>query len=211
MSRFIWLAVLVALASLEGCAKPGPDISPVPDISQRACPPRADLLDATPLSLASRKEKTATVDITFESPCFRDSDGQNSLYHAFGLPSGDMPLKVLVQSLPTGSNLMAPRAILLDGLGQLSREIPADSFLFRGAALSALIGLRPGEKTLLVASAANAVGRPIDRITGRLDVTSYGAGKGAGQWVSGSESASHQITSHSGRIVVSVEAMPADK
>lgn len=155
---------LGGLVLLAACAARPPPIPPVFDLGARSCPDQPDLLTASHLALDPESRRSVTVDVTADAPCVRLDGGPARLYHVFALPASPQPLMATVSSVPAGQTLLAPRILLLDGAGHMTRAIGPDSFLFRAGLLTALVRLRSDERMLVVMSAPDIAGRALGRL-----------------------------------------------
>lgn len=149
-------AGLALVAALAGCRTPGPP--PLTMLPARACP-EAPVLAGTRQLAEARPEQ---VDIAADAPCIATRAGP-ALYAAFQLPPR-RPAMVEIAGVPQGETLFAPRAMLLDASGRVTREIGPDAFMFRPLGLSALVRLRPEDATLVVTSDPAAAGKRMSRI-----------------------------------------------
>ncbi|MEJ1969802.1 MAG: hypothetical protein WDN03_14375 [Rhizomicrobium sp.] len=189
------LALFVA-----GCAAKPPDLEPVTMIAARSCDTRPALANA--VAVAPDPDKPANALIDAQARCL-DGAGGKALYALFALPDG-APYTVSVSSVPMGRSTFAPRAILLDSAGNVMRELPDGSFLFRGANLTALFRAHPGERYMAVASDTHLVGRPISRLQENTQVRGAAAGGFYFEIHTGSEQTHDSTWSHNGQIVVAV-------
>lgn len=110
------VAVLV-LAAVAACATPPPPPA-IADLTSRQCANEVDLANAKAVILD--KEVEAKFDAS--APCWQRAN-EKSVYAVFVFPDSADPLTISVRSDPWANYLVAPRLRVLDGLGQVSREI----------------------------------------------------------------------------------------
>jgi hypothetical protein len=204
------LPVLGIAALLAGCATPKP-IEPVTDLGARVCAPQPWGLGATALALDPDSARAATIDIAPDAPCRRNDQGTDSLYHVFMLPASDKPVMVTVSSMPVPRALFAPRLLLLDGMGRVTRQVDEHAFLFRGDMLTALVRLRADERMLVVESAPSVVGQPVSRVQEQLNSQVVVAYPFVAHVYTGSEMHTNYVMSHTGRIRVDLAPLPDAK
>lgn len=154
--------LLAALALLGACAAPPP---PLLDISTRVCPAAPDLIGARAVALDDPLHPHPLVVRVDEHAACVDTTVGKSAYVSFQLPDSAQPYMIAVRSAPLGAGLFVPRLMLFDGAGQLKREVPRDSFVFRGDTLTLLMRSRGDERYLVVASTPQAVGQTTTRIS----------------------------------------------
>jgi hypothetical protein len=134
-----------------------------PSVAAIRAPP--DFIGARPVVLDDPLHPhPLVVTIDEHAPCVDTSVGK-SAYVSFQLPDSAEPYMIAVRSAPLGAGLFVPRLLLFDGAGQLKREVPRDSFVFRGDTLTLLMRSRPDERYLVVASMPQAVGQTTTRIS----------------------------------------------
>lgn len=197
--------ILLAIAPLSGCAH-APSMPPLLALPARDCSAPPALAAGKPLDLTDHS--SATTDLDAASPCLLAPDGARALYAAFRLPPtkpAPQPGTVLrIDSVPLGQALLAPRLTLLDAQAQPTRSLGTTAFHYRGAALSALVALRPGEAFALVASDPPAVGRRQDRLHSTINATTVAAGPVIVTVLTGADSTSHTTLSLNGRVVATL-------
>jgi hypothetical protein len=199
-------ATLAAVLALAGCATPPPDVQPVLNVLQDSCPASPALGGAveTVSTIDGDSEKPATATLDLQSPCVTTTDGK-ALYAVFGLPDGG-PYTIRVSSVPQGSSILAPRAVVLDGNGQVMREVPVTSFMFRGATFAALYRSHPGERYLVVRSDVASAGKPLSRVMERTRETVASTGYATFIIYTGSDLPMNTTWSLNGKVLVSVVA-----
>jgi hypothetical protein len=199
-------AALAAVLTAAGCATPPPDVQPVLTVAQASCPasPALDGAVATAPTIDGDSEKPATATLDLQSPCVATDDGK-ALYAVFALPDGG-PYTIRVSSVPQGSSILAPRAIVVDANGQAIREVPVTSFMFRGATFAALYRSHPGERYLMVRSDAASAGKPLSRVTEQTQQTMIATGYASFIIYTGSDLPMNTTWSLNGKVLVSVVA-----
>jgi hypothetical protein len=202
--RLVFLPATSAL--LAACPATTPAPPPVLSLDGRSCHAGADLSRAYVLSLDTEKETTVTVDS--DRDCLSHANGTKSTYVAFRLPAGAEPYIVSVASLPRGNALLSPFLMLLDEKGVPLRELPSETFLFRGQGFAANFRARDNEYFLVIASDPAAVGQTTSRIVGATQGTTASTGTAFFMIYTGSESKSTLTHAHSGTLNVSVRPVP---
>ena len=205
MRRVQTLALLAAL-DVAGCAHPPPDVAPLLTVATDSCATSPTLGSAVPTAatIDGDTEKPATAMLDEHSPCLATSDGK-ALYTVFALPDGG-PYTIRVASVPQGSSILAPRAIGLDAAGQVVRELPVTSFMFRGNNFVALYRSHDGERYLLVRSDVPTAGQPLARIQESIQQTVASTGYATFIIYTGSDLPMNTTWALNGKILVSVVA-----
>jgi len=167
---------MLAALALAGCAHPAPDVAPLLAVAADSCAanPALDGAITTTATVEGDSEKPATATLDQHAPCLVTPEGK-ALYAVFALPDGE-PYTIRVSSVPLGSSILAPRAIVLDAAGQVLRELPVTSFMFRGSNFAALYRSHPGERYLVVRSDVASAGKPLSRIMERTQQTAASTG-----------------------------------
>ena len=200
---------MALMAGLTGCTPPPlPPIDPVTELGERSCALHPEAGATTDLALTPESRRTAVIGIDRQAPCLRFDGGAPGLYHAFNLPVMDSPMLALISSLPAGHALFAPRVLLVSGANGSIRETGIDSFHFRGGVLSTLVRLHKDDRQLIVASAPDVVGHPIERI--QEQVEHYFIPYPYIPINVGSERDTVVVYSYTGRIVVGLAPLPND-
>lgn len=205
--RLMAPAFCLSLVVLGGCAtsKSQPAILSLPSVV--SCQAAPDLTAAVPLGFNPEKEEAVTVTIDAGSHCLEPSPGARSLYSILALPQAGQPFVVLVASAPQGESIFAPRLILLDAKGAISRQVPAEDFMFRGSALSALIRVHENERYLVVASDPQTVGQRTESVQGSTSTQMMPMAGGYFWASSGRETKSDLTYSHGGTVKVAARAL----
>lgn len=204
-------AMLCGALTLSACAT-GKDVSPPPlvDISQRECAAAPDLSQATPLVFNAKKETPQSTAIDASTPCLKGPAG-NSLYAVYLLPASEEPYVIDVASVPMGTTVLAPRAMLLGADGTLKRQFSGEAVTHRGNAFSILTRRHDDERYLVVASDAAGVGKSDTRISESTTVTTASTGMVTYQIHSGDEAKTTYNFAHNGKIVVSLTPLTPAK
>lgn len=197
-------AVLPVLLMAACAVAPGPP--PTIDLSTRDCAITPELGDARPLLLDPGKAQTVNLDAA--SACWQMSADSRSAYLVFRLPDAATPYLVGVTSEPQGQTLFSPRLVLLDGDGNVARELRRDAFMFHGAALYASIRSHAGERYLVVASDPGSVGQLVSQISGSTQANAVAAGTAVFAIHTGSEASNVFIYAHNGTVTVSAQPLP---
>src|ERR1700761_5761452 len=156
-------AVLAATLLAAGCATPAP---PTVSLAGRACESEINVLTGRAIPLALSERSTVTLDD--KAACAETKDGGRSVFAAFVLPPVPGPTLVSVTSDPIGEGLFSPHVLMLDGGGNILREIPRDSFNFHGASLKVGIRVHAGERYVLVLSDPQTVGGGLTQVQERM-------------------------------------------
>jgi hypothetical protein len=206
ISSLCRFGAILSLSLVAACART--PVLPVTSLDGRACSDAPSVLGARPVALGG----SATVIVDANAPCLQQADG-GAAYTVFELPNNPEPILVTIASTPLDQCLFAPRALLLDPLGGVVREVPPESFMFHGLALKAGLRLRPGEHYLVVASYPAAVGHEGSQIVSGAHLSNVSVAAGAVvagfKVYTGSEDVRGFLYTHNGRVVVTVQRMPA--
>jgi hypothetical protein len=188
---------------LAGCAG-APAAPPLTSLLDRPCAEKLDLAAPHPVQLDGRE---VPVDFAAAAACW-DVGGRRSAYAVFVLPSASEPYLASITSRPVGTALLSPRALILDERGETVRELKRDSFLSKGAALSASFRARPDERYLVVASDPGSVGTDVSQISGSISSTMVAAGPVFTMVHSGTETTQRYTYAHNGLVAVSAQPVP---
>ena len=200
-------AALAAVLTAAGCAHPPPDVAPVLSVSDAiscAAKPALDGAVAAEATIDGDREKPVTAMLDERSPCLAAPDGK-ALYAVFALPDGG-PYTIRVASIPLGSSILAPRAVVLDADGQAVREVPVTSFMFRGDSFAALYRSHPGERYLVVRSDVASAGKPLSRLQEQTHENVASTGYATFIIYTGSELPMNTTWALNGQVTVSVVA-----
>jgi hypothetical protein len=207
----IFVSTVLGLAA---CSHEPPPPPPVLSVTA-TCTPTPSLAGATVAVFNPKDEMPVSEDVGANAPCFEPSPGVKSLYRVFVLPPSDIPYVVSVASTPVGTGVFAPHLTLLDAQGLPRREIPRDSFIFRGTDLSVLFRNHADERYLLVASDPSVVGQSFSRLQETRNANEMGAITAAGgaffTVYTGTDTTTNLVYAHSGKVTVTLSAVPAAK
>jgi len=195
------LAGALPALALFACAHKVP---PVTSLDGRVCVEHPELLGSRPLEI----EKPATVEVDGQTPCLEPPGAAPAAYLVFKLPETAEPGILTVSSRRVGETLFAPRLMLLDGDGNVTREQPLRSFMFRGSALADKVRLHPGERYLVVASDPAAVGKQESRIVSSTNTSAAVAGPVIFTMTTGNEAHDAFTYAHNGSVTVAVRPLP---
>ena len=168
---------------LAGCAVAPAGVEPIIDLGELRCDAAPNLSLALPLPEATPR--------------------------AFRIAPERGAVVLTISSLPLGRTIMAPRVMLMDGNGRLTRALGPDAFLFRGAGLSALVRLRAEEVFVVVGSAPGMAGKGFDRVQSSMNLTAVPLGAGMIFIHHGSEATQQMVFGHNGRVVLETRAAEA--
>ncbi len=194
--------VLCGGAVLAACATPAPP--PTTSIADRQCVASPALAAATALSLPSNRVRV-TLDGT--APCV-EANGSRSVYTVFRLPEAEAEYLLSLTSAPLGQGLFYPRVTVLDANGGMLREIPRETFVFRGNTLSLGLRMRPAEEYLLVMSDPETTGESISRIEDSTSMMAVPVGVGAMMIHQGASTTANYTYAYNGVITVSTSEAP---
>jgi len=191
---------LFALAALglSACAGLKHD-APLTDLTGRSCDASFVLDAASDLVINSEKPLTQKVDAS--ARCVATSANVPAVYAPFRLPDFERAYRVTVESDITGQALFAPEILMIDAAGTVQRRIGNDRFSTRGSLLQATVFVNPensGERYLVIASAAGAVGQVTSRVSSNVATMPIMAGAGMFMYTQGSEAQQFYTYSHNG-------------
>ncbi len=196
---------LLALSACVMAETPPPVL--VLDVGDgKICVEAPELVGARELAIANNKPVTVNVDA--DTPCLESSGGERSAYAVFGLPTSMEEYLVSVTSVPQGQTLLSPRVMILDDTGKIMREVPNDSFTFRGLGLAVALRMRTGERYLVVASDPKSIGQEVSRISSATMSTLAPVGYAYVPINTGSETEISHVYAHNGSITVAATPMP---
>jgi hypothetical protein len=202
-----FIAVLAAIG-LVGCAKKGPPPPPpLLELGDRNCVTEPNFSGAQQVILDEEKPTKVTLD-SYAS-CWQPAGRSRDVYAAFDLPAAMAePYILSVTSVPIGEGLFAPRLILFDSKGKITREIQHSAFTFHGAALYVGIRVHVGERFLVVASNAGSIGKQVSKIEDQLHVQTMSAGIVMFNKHTGSEEKNDYTYALNGDVTISARPMP---
>lgn len=154
----IALPLLAALA-LSACVTNSPP--PVTKLAAVNCVEAPVTAAARELPFAA--EEATRIALSETSPCITTPTGP-AVYEAVRLPRLDAPYLVSIGSIVQGAALFSPRLTILGEDGQMLRQIPRESFNFRGAAFDATLRIAPGDRFLLITSDPDTVGKDMSQM-----------------------------------------------
>jgi hypothetical protein len=198
---------VLALMCLTACAAMPPP--PTLTLEGKACVSTPDLASAKPLPLATNKPVTVNVDD--KTACLEGMNGEKNVYLGFQLPQSESEYLISVSSAPVGQGLLWPRVWLVDADGKTLREVMKDAFVFHGAALYVGLRVHRGERYLIVASDATAVGQEVSHIVDTTMVSTAVSGGFYIQVHTGSETTNTYVYALNGIITVAAEPVPLAK
>jgi hypothetical protein len=195
----------IAALALSACAKPVPP--PVVDMASIPCADAMAMTGATALQFdpKGKDEKTTDVILDGKSSCLREVAGNRRLYQVFALPPMEAPYIIAVRTSPWADTILAPRVLLLDGDGKITRETTHADFIFRGEQLSALLRSHPGETYLALTSDSEVLGKEITRVVEAISVAAAPVGAGGTfLWYSGTDTTHRMVLSVAGRAEITI-------
>ena len=194
---------------LAGCAVAPAGVEPIIDLGELRCDAAPNLSLALPLPEATPREAPVSMEFDSQLPCLRLVGERAGFYAAFRIAPERGAVVLTISSLPLGRTIMAPRVMLMDGNGRLTRALGPDAFLFRGAGLSALVRLRAEEGFVVVGSAPGMAGKGFDRVRSSMNLTAVPLGAGMIFIHHGSEATQQMVFGHNGRVVLETRAAEA--
>jgi hypothetical protein len=201
-------AVILFAAGLAACAKKGPPPPPpLLEIRNRDCVAEPNFATARPVILD--EEKPTEVKLDAYASCWQPKGHPRDVYTVFELPGlvGE-PYILSVASKPLGEGLFAPRLILFDAKGNITREVPHDDFKFHAATLYVGIRVHEGERFLVVASDSVSVGKQVTQIQSQVNVKTISTGYVTFNVYSGSERNDQITYALNGSVIVTARPMP---
>lgn len=200
---------LLLAGLLAGCVRAN-DAPPTLTLAADHCDSAPNLALAQELPLGDKKSVAKTVDVKADGPCLRGEEGRARLYTLFRLPTdAGTPFTLQVSSPAQGKVVLAPKIVLLDAEGGVSREIADSALLFRGGALGTLFRLRTEDRYLLVTSDPDRVGKRFLRTATTMTSTTVSSGSGFATFHSASDQTADYTFSHTGKLDVRVEPLAA--
>ncbi len=196
-------AALVLAAGISGCASPP---EPITNLDGRVCTPVLEFSAARPLGLDDKNE--ITVDIDQKAPCWVSKNGERSTYLLFSLPDSIDPYLLTVRSESAGQTIFAPRLLMLDGFGNVLREMPRESFQYHGASLYLGIRVHPAEKYALVASDPRVIGQAVSQVQDGTRVQTIVSSGIAVSIHTGTETTAKYVFAVNGKVTVTAKPMP---
>jgi hypothetical protein len=204
-------AALATAALLSGCATPDPGYTPITTLDAAKCPAtKPDFSKAIPLFVHKSDTKTTLTKVDDKAPCFTDARGA-STYAVFAIPPLAGQYTIEVDATPYGSALFAPRIMLFDKDGNLTRTVMEKQITYRGSSLSAVFRNHDGEAYLVAASDPAATGQKDSRIAGNTTATMICTGYGCFTTYSGAETTMNVTFSHNGKVSVTLIPIPPPK
>lgn len=194
---------------LAGCVQAN-EAPPTLTLAAAHCDSAPNLTLAQELPLGDKKSVIKVVDVKADGPCLRAGEGRARLYTLFRLPTDTAtPFTLRVSSPAQGKVVLAPKIVLLDAEGGVSREIADSALLFRGGALGTLFRLRTEDRYLLVTSDPDRVGKRFLRTATTLNSTTVSGGGVTTTLYSADDQTSDYTFSHTGKLDVRVEPLAA--
>jgi hypothetical protein len=209
MRRVLTIPLCLAAAACASAPKSAPP--PILSVESATCAALPDLSRSTALVFDPKDEKALSVDMGAASPCLsRGSDGK-SVYAVFALPPGDAPFSITVASAPVGYGLFAPRVELMDDKGAVLRNYAFDSFVFHNEDLSVVFRNHPAERYLVVSAEPHSIGQSVSRVREQTSMTPVVAGPAVFYAHTGSDETTNLVYAYSGKVSVTLAAIPAGK
>ncbi len=204
--------MLCAAAALAACQSTPPPPEAVTDLSGKTCQAEISLVDA--IALTPKKQKSwqdVFSAVGAETPCVGEGKSAAN-YVVFALPDFGPNHVITVGGQKQARRTLAPKVLLLDWEGAVTREFADDKYDYRGGSFS--VQFRPGEddRFVLVETDPARVGETETRFETRLLVGQGTVGLpngGAASYTtySGSEGAHSRTFSHEGVVTVRVQAI----
>jgi hypothetical protein len=198
------------LLALLGACGPRNNTLPILTVAAQDCAVAPALAKATSLPFNGKDASTQSLAMTDTTPCLSDGKGRKRLYAVFQLPETNrIPYTVSVASIAQGNVVFALQITLLNAQGEPVRDIGAETLQFRGGSLTGLFRPHPGEQYLLVTSNPDAVGRHFSRIAQNVSSNVVGSGTMYANIYTGSDTTTDYMFSHSGKIDITIDPVPA--
>ena len=154
------LLVSALAVFLSACA--GPTLSPAPvmKLNPKGCHATWDLASSQQIELDS-PGGAHSFRVDGDVRCLAQSGKGSVSYAVYRLPRSSEPWTLLIESRISEGSLFAPEGLLLNGEGNVLREIPFERFAKRGNGLQTTVFFGPdnaAEEYLLIHSAGAIVG-----------------------------------------------------
>jgi hypothetical protein len=159
----------------------------------------------------AKDEKVTTAVLDGQGRCLQEPAGSRVLYQVFALPDSSAPYVIAVRALPWDDTILAPRTVLLDGSGHVTRSTEHQDFTFRGQTLSTLLRSHDSERYLVVVSDSQVLGTTVSRIVANVQQTMGATAYGAFYIYTGSDKTNNMTLTASGRVELALTPMPVNK
>jgi len=205
--------MLCAAAVLGACqSTPPPPPEAVTDLSGKTCQADISLVDAIALTPKNQKSwQDVFSQVGPETPCVGEGDAAAN-YVVFALPDFGPNHVITVGGQKQARRTLAPKILLLDWEGTVTREFAADKYDYRGGSYS--VQFRPGadDRFILVETDSALVGEIETRFETQLlmrqgTVGLPNGGTASYTTYSGKEGAQSRTFSHEGVVTVRVQAI----
>jgi hypothetical protein len=194
---------------LSACAtKPVPP--PVVNLEAMACDRDFVFSDPIVTQFDPKSERTITAVLDNQVRCLREAEGTKALYRVFTLPDTPVPYVIAVRALPWGDTILAPKTVLLDDGGHITRSTQHEDFTFRGQTLSTLLRSHSGEKYLVIASDAQVLGNKVSRVVADVHQTMGATAYGTFYIYTGSDKTNNMTLTPSGRVELTLTPIQPD-
>ena len=207
------VSFLVAAAVLAACQSKPPEPPPkaVTDLSGKVCDSKVSLVDA--IALTPKKAKAwqdIFTQVTAETPCIGEADASAN-YVVYALPDHGPNHVITIGGLNQVQRTLAPKVMLLDWNGEVTRAFGSDKFQYHGENYS--VQFRPSEddRYILVETDPELVGETETGFETRLvmgqGTVATPTGSASYTTYSGREGATWRTFSHEGVVSVRIQAV----
>lgn len=201
--------ILLSL-SLGACAaKPVPP--PVVDLQAMICDAEFVLNNSMTAQFDPKDEKITSAVLDGQARCLQEAAGSRALYQVFALPDLVAPYVIAVRAMPWDDTILAPKTLLLDSSGHVTRSVEHQDFTFRGQTLSTLLRSHSGERYLVVISDSQVLGNKVSRIVANVQQTMGATAYGAFYIYTGTDKTNNMTLTPSGRVELSLSPILPDK
>jgi hypothetical protein len=201
--------VLLALSVGACAAKPVPP--PVVDLQAMSCDAEFVLSNSMAAQFDPKDEKVTIAVLDGKARCLQEAAGSRALYQVFALPDLADPYVIAVRAMPWDDTILAPRTMLLDGNGHVTRAVEHQDFTFRGQTLSTLLRSHSGERYLVVVSDSQVLGNKVSRIVANVQQTMGATAYGTFYIYTGTDKTNNMTLTPSGRVELALSPIVADK
>lgn len=158
-----------------------------------------------------KDEKVTSAVLDGQVHCLQEKTGGRALYQVFALPESPTPYVIGVRALPWDDTILAPKTVLLNGEGHVTRSTEHQDFTFRGQTLSTLLRSHEGERYLVVLSDSQVLGTKVSRIVDNVQQTMGATAYGAFYIYTGSDKTNNMTLTPSGRVELALTPILPEK
>jgi hypothetical protein len=181
------------------------------DLQTMSCDSEFVLGNSVAAQFDPKEEKITVAVLDGQARCLAEPAGTRALYQVFALPDSADPYVIAVRALPWDDTILAPKTLLLDGSGHMTRSVEHQDFTFRGQTLSTLLRSHSGERYLVVVSDSQVLGTKVSRIVDNVQQTMGATAYGAFYIYTGSDKTNNMTLTPSGRVELALSPIVSEK